>query len=116
MGNFIKKSEVKDIVTYVFSKNVGEIGGKCYSKMLKATLKEIDRAPSYKFIESKMERGGCIDQPDIVEVIRCKDCIYKADSNAKCDINEVYCEQHLAFFLKSDFCSYGKKHEDVNKK
>lgn len=113
MSNFIKKSEAKDLVAYVFSKHVGEIGGKCYSKMLKATLKEIDRAPSYKFIDSKMQRGRCINKPDIVEVVRCKDCINRSDCSVP---NEEYCEWHQSFVKRNDFCSYGKKYEDVNKK
>lgn len=47
---------------------------------------------------------------DVVEVVRCKDCIYKADGE---DENEIYCEQHHAYFRKSDFCNYGRYRDDV---
>lgn len=49
---------------------------------------------------------------DIVEVVRCKKCIYKDDAE---DENEVYCEQHHAYFRQSDFCNYGRDRDDVEK-
>lgn len=49
---------------------------------------------------------------DVVEVVRCRNCIFKDDGEEE---NEIYCEQHHAYFRKSDFCNYGKKYESVKK-
>lgn len=49
---------------------------------------------------------------DIVEVVRCRNCIFKDDSAYE---DEVYCEQHHAYFGKSDFCNYGRDRDDAEK-
>ena len=42
---------------------------------------------------------------DVVEVVRCKDCVFSEESQGACD----YCKLNDCRFDKNGFCSYGEK-------
>lgn len=45
---------------------------------------------------------------DVVEVVRCKDCVFAKEGFDKCD---VYCNLNDVSFGKDSFCSYGERRE-----
>jgi hypothetical protein len=44
---------------------------------------------------------------DVVEVVRCKDCIYRDGPEDTC--GNIYCRLHDGRFDKDGYCSYGKE-------
>ena len=52
-----------------------------------------------------------INDADVVEVVRCKDCKKVwGEVNQHCD---VYCGLHKRWFDKNAFCSYGERKEQT---
>lgn len=51
-----------------------------------------------------LKKGGA---DDVVEVVRCKDCVFREESQGACD----YCKLHDCRFCENGFCSYGKRKE-----
>lgn len=47
---------------------------------------------------------------DVVEVVRCKDCIYRDGPEDTC--GNIYCRLHDGRFDKDGYCSYGKRREE----
>lgn len=45
---------------------------------------------------------------DVVEVVRCKDCVFAEEGFDECD---VYCKINDVSFGKDSFCSYGERRE-----
>lgn len=47
---------------------------------------------------------------DVVEVVRCKDCIFFKESEVT---NSAYCDWHREYFetYPNDYCSYGERKE-----
>lgn len=43
---------------------------------------------------------------DVVEVVRCKDCVFAEEGFYECDI---YCKLNDVSFGKDSFCSYGER-------
>ena len=56
MSTYLKKTEVKTIVTAEFSKYVGKTGWKDYRNILMAILTAIDDTPGCKIADKEMER------------------------------------------------------------
>ena len=58
--------------------------------------------------------NSCIDTvkntptADVVEVVRCKDCVF---SEKGFDEGDVYCKLNDVSFGKDSFCSYGERRE-----
>ena len=51
-------------------------------------------------------------QPDLVEVVRCKDCKYYKNDTYYCrEHNKGYCEWDNTIKTKTHFCSYGERKE-----
>ena len=49
---------------------------------------------------------------DVVEVVRCKDCIYYNETHEACDCDEKAISSLGIFFPNADdFCSYGERKE-----
>lgn len=50
------------------------------------------------------------NKTDVVEVVRCKDCIYFKESEVT---NSCYCDWHREYFetYPNDYCSYGTPKE-----
>jgi hypothetical protein len=48
---------------------------------------------------------------DVVEVVRCKDCIYKTvTKDGEYNPEDIVCEYHMSDgFDSDDYCSYGKR-------
>jgi hypothetical protein len=48
---------------------------------------------------------------DVVEVVRCKDCIYKTvTEDGEYNPEDIVCEYHMSDgFDSDDYCSYGKR-------
>ena len=48
-------------------------------------------------------KKGSTHKPDMVDVVRCKDCIFCA--------NEIsyYCRKHMVWVDANEFCSYGRR-------
>ena len=50
-----------------------------------------------------------MNEKDIVEVVRCKDC--KNTDGETCQDGGIYCIFHKGWFIKDDYCSYGKRRQ-----
>lgn len=52
---------------------------------------------------------------DVVEVVRCKDCIHKnLTTDGEYDPEDIVCGYHMSDgFREDDFCSYGVRRSDV---
>ena len=50
---------------------------------------------------------------DVVEVVRCRDCEHFSKKANK-SYNGHFCEVALDYMKPDDFCSYGKREEDIN--
>lgn len=52
---------------------------------------------------------------DVVEVVRCKDCIHKGWVQEPCHGRSIaYCHIHEICIREDDFCSYGERKEKNN--
>lgn len=84
MNEYIKKSEAVDVIV----KYPYEIAGKTAT-----AIKMIEDLPS----------------ADVVEVVRCKDCVYCRPYND----GKLYCHKKADIFVPmvdaNDFCSYGER-------
>ena len=49
------------------------------------------------------------NNPDVVEVVRCKDCIHNSLNRRS---GNAYCELGIGLFQLYDFCSEGERKED----
>ena len=52
---------------------------------------------------------------DVVEVVRCKDCIYKTvTEDGEYNPDDIVCGYHMSDgFSADDFCSFGKRKDDT---
>lgn len=56
------------------------------------------------------ERCSCFtDKADVVEVVRCKDCVFAKEGFYEGDI---YCKLNDISASKDSFCSYGERREE----
>jgi hypothetical protein len=55
-----------------------------------------------------------IPTADVVEVVRCKDCIYKTvTEDGEYNPEDIVCEYHMSDgFDSDDYCSFGKRKVD----
>ena len=68
------------------------------------------------FLNSEYQPSPCRvykDKADVVEVVRCKDCIhYKTDTEYCREHNKGYCEWDNVVKSKRHFCSYGERKDE----
>ena len=67
-----------------------------------ALLKELEAFPHLKTMESVVRS---IPAADVVEVVRCKDCLYRV----KDGIGRNYCELDGNYAGDTAYCSYGER-------
>lgn len=58
-----------------------------------------------------MERISKQDGADVVEVVRCKDCVWYVESEAVCKFHSNNYEPPV-YCTEVDYCSYGARKED----
>jgi hypothetical protein len=57
------------------------------------------------------------ENPDVVEVVRCKDCKHHPDNGGECDRSithtsrDYVCEVNTYRYIGIDYCSYGERNE-----
>jgi hypothetical protein len=56
-----------------------------------------------------MNKQRAIPTANVIEVVRCKDCINKRKQR-----NVVYCNRHGGEIFDDDYCSYGERKEQNN--
>lgn len=75
-------------------------------------LRKMSINPQTTFINSVLE-GLLISAPkaDVVEVVRCKECIHKVvTEDGEYNPEDIVCDYHMSDgFCENDFCSYGEK-------
>ena len=79
-------------------------------KLIKA-IREVPISQTYEeYVNALADRLSA----DVVEVVRCKDCIYY---KSNCCFNRQWdfeSSVEVPFVRENDFCSYGERSENVN--
>ena len=54
---------------------------------------------------TKSQNEAIKSQNDVIEVVRCKDCVWSKEWNDK----QIFCDRILMRLRANDFCSYGER-------
>ena len=68
----------------------------------------LDGSSCHKFNQQIETEGAKEQKPDLVPVVRCKDCI-KISPSVTAIKNSVYCREFRSYMPCDGFCSYGER-------
>lgn len=83
-------------------------GGEVYYRVTGAA-EELPPATAKYLFNNRANEKAVVDNANLYEVVRCKDCRMGKGNTPKMGAGWIYCENNEQYHKETHFCSYGER-------